>query len=110
MLRMSRGFPVSSNDRPPIIQNLGFRRPNIQHRLDGETIPGTDRLPRARTSVIRDLRRLMHPAAYAVAGVIANDPVAVLFRVLLNDRPDVAHSLVRPALFNTQRQTFFSNA
>ena len=102
MLGMGRRLAVSRNDRPSVIQRPWFRgcQYSASARSRSSIRPGSSLS--SRPAIIRYLRRLVHSAADPVAGVVANDAITVLFRMLLNDGPDIADPLVRPALLQYQ--------
>src|SRR5437773_6373535 len=100
VLGVRRGFSVQRNDCPAVGKRLRFARPYIQHRLDSKAISRADLVSRPLPPVIRYLRRLVHLAAYSMARVITNDPIAEFLRMLLNRPTDVADTIVLPALLN----------
>jgi hypothetical protein len=54
------GFAVHRHDRPFIFQRFCLVRAEIQHRLDRETISGSDLFLCSGPAVIRYLRRFVH--------------------------------------------------
>src|SRR5688500_6355061 len=73
---MGRRLAVERHHRPFIAKRSCFGGAEIEHWLDRETIPCADLFFCPGTSVIWDLRCLVHMAADAMAGIIADDTVA----------------------------------
>src|SRR3712207_4731784 len=91
---------VEGDDRPAVLEGLRAVRADVDHRLDGEDVAGFDFDARARLSVVRDLRVLVHFPADAVADVVADDRVAVRLCVRLHGPADVAQVPARPTLLD----------
>src|SRR6185369_3203584 len=107
---MRAGLAVHRHHRPSICQDLRKMRALVDHRLDCEDVAALDLRPQPRPAIVRDLRIFVHPAPDAVAHVVANNRIAVRFRMLLNCPPDIAEMVPGATFLDRTLETFLCNA
>src|SRR5215212_1485235 len=110
VLDVRGGAAVERDDRPAVLERLGFVRAQVNHGLDGEDVARTDFDARARLSVVRDLRVFVHFSADSVAHVIAPDAVPFGLCQRLHGPANVAQVLARPGLCNRAPEALFGDA
>src|SRR4051794_28848006 len=90
MFELSRKRAVTGDGGPAVFEHLHVRAADVDHRLDGEDHARLEFGAGAGTAGVDDLGAIVEDAADAVAAEIADDAVALAFRMALDRVGDVA--------------------
>jgi len=90
VLEMGCGLAVASHYAPLVGCEVDRTVTKSDHRLDGDAHACFQGYSVAATSVVGNLRRLMHLPSYAVAGELAYNSISVGFAITLYGPADVA--------------------
>src|SRR5215213_11624194 len=107
---MGTRFPIDSYDRPSIRQDLRKMRALVNHRLDREHVASLNLWSQPGSTIIRNLRILVHLSADPMPNVIAHNRIPIRFGVLLHCPAYITEMVSRTALLDRTVQTLFSHA
>jgi hypothetical protein len=106
MFELGRQRAVASDRGPPVIEQLHVRAADVDHRLDGEEHSRLEFGTGAGPAGVNDLRAVVKQAPEPMAAEVANDAVAMLFRMALDGVGDIAHSVSGLRLLYPEHQAF----
>src|SRR5262245_55763297 len=102
MFKMSRGQPVGGDNCPFIFEHSDLRFSHVNHRLDGESHPGSEDRACAALTEIGDLWFLMEMPTDTMTDKLADDRITVPAGLLFDEGANIAKP--RPGL-NTLNRT-----
>ena len=106
MFELCRQRTVACDGRPPVVEHLHVGPPDINHRLDGEEHARLELGAGARAPGMDDLGAVMEQPADPMTAEVANDAVALRFRMVLNGVGDVSKVVARLGLLDPEHQAF----
>ena len=111
MFVLARQAPIGRLSQPTTrVGRIGFPRPGVNHRFDGNRHPLAQAQAAAGFPVVGHHRVFVHRRADPVADKFAHVAVAVfIFRVVLDCRPDVTKPIAYLALVDPQVEGFFGD-
>ena len=107
MLVVSRPLVVASTHRPSVAVDGDIPRSNVDHRLDADAHPRTEKRSDTAASIVGDIRILMKTVTNAMTCKLTNDSIASLLAVILHSITDMAHAITDLGLFDADIETLF---
>ena len=109
MFELGRERAITGNGGPAVVEQLHFGTSDIDHWFDGEEHAGLKLRAGPGPTCMDHFRAIVEQSAKSMAAEVANNAVAVPFRMALDRMGNISQAVAGLCLFKPQHQAFIGD-